>query len=243
MPNPTEQGCANQHLALNLVLSTKFYWKQPRGQDTSRSPPLSARNLGRGLQPSAHRVQPHPALPHSGVRRARRAPHQLVPLFRQQGVPVLELPDDGAQLCDFKLETPGILFIQLLFLKQKSTAKNCWGTQREKPGQIPTRRRGDQSTFASGWRQTLGGGGPGTLLGAGAPGWQAVRWDRMQQQKCPGNAHVEGEGMQKQASRPQRAQKASAPAHACLGPCCLPPHLPPGSAPQAEATSLASILQ
>jgi len=51
--------------------------------------------------------------------------HQLVSLLRQQRVPVLQLPDDGTQLSDFKLETPGILFIQLLFLKQRSTANNC----------------------------------------------------------------------------------------------------------------------
>lgn len=53
------------------------------------------------------------------------APHQLVPFFRQQGISVLQLPNDRTQLCNFKLEAPSILFIQLLFLKQKSTANNC----------------------------------------------------------------------------------------------------------------------
>jgi len=53
------------------------------------------------------------------------AAHQLVPLLRQQRIAVLQLPDDGAQLGDFQLEAPGILFIQLLFLKQRSTANNC----------------------------------------------------------------------------------------------------------------------
>ena len=48
-----------------------------------------------------------------------------VPFLRQQGIAVLEFPDDRAQLRNLKLETPSILFIQLLFLKQKSTANNC----------------------------------------------------------------------------------------------------------------------
>lgn len=57
--------------------------------------------------------------------RGPTATHQLVPLLRQQGIAVLEFPDDRAQLRNLKLETPSILFIQLLFLKQKSTANNC----------------------------------------------------------------------------------------------------------------------
>lgn len=87
------------------------------------------------------------------------------------------------------------------------------------------------------------GGGRGALLGAGAPWWQAVRWDRMQEQKCQENANVEGEGMQMQAPRLQRAQKASKPAHARLSLCRLHPRQ--GLAPRQglhcrpEVTSLA----
>lgn len=114
----TGQGSANQRLSPYLVsyllLLIKFYWKHPV---TITSFPRETLEVNAPAPPpwqtQAHRIQ------------RPEATHQLVPFLRQQGIAVLEFPDDRAQLRNLKLETPSILFIQLLFLKQKSTANNC----------------------------------------------------------------------------------------------------------------------
>ena len=93
-------------------------------------------------QTQAHRIQ------------RPEATHQLVPFLRQQGVAVLEFPNDRAQLRNLKLETPSILFIQLLFLKQNQLQITVHRQQTQKPRQVPT-HHGNQGTSVSRWPMIL----------------------------------------------------------------------------------------